>query len=160
MTALFQVGKCRGGIRYTSCSGYCMSQLDSQLNGKRRTRTRNISDIVLCIYRILHGKCLARYLRTLPRSLVRFLIQKQRVRKCRTRHFPYGIVFIIYILWHSTFCQFFLFQSFQILKLPKYAAKHREMTKKRRFLKIVIWARIWSNPVITSNFNFFFWMYN
>ena len=69
MAALFQVGKCRGGIRYTSCSGYCTSQLDSQLHGKRRTRTRNISDIVLCIYRILHGKYLVRYLRTL-RSLV------------------------------------------------------------------------------------------
>ena len=32
------------------------------------------------------------------RSLVRFLIQKQRVRKYRIKHFPCGIVCIIYIL--------------------------------------------------------------
>ena len=139
MASLFQVGKCRGGIRYTSCSGYCTSQLDSQLNGKRRTRTRNISDIVLCIYRILHGKCLVRYLRTLSRSLARFLIQKRRVRKYRTRHFPCGIVLIIYILWHSSFCHSFLFHSFQILKLPTYAATQRETTKKRRLVKIIKW---------------------
>ena len=29
---------------------------------------------------------------------MRFLIQKQRVRKYRTKHFPCGTVFIIYIL--------------------------------------------------------------
>ena len=135
MAALFQVGKCRGGIRYTSCSGYCTSQLDSQLNGKRRTRTRNISDIVLCIYRILHGKCLVRYLRTL-RSLVRFLIQK------RVRKYVQGTFHVVLCLLY-TYCDIqhfasFLFQSFQILKLPKYAATHREMTKKRRFIKIII----------------------
>ena len=132
MAALFQVGKYREGIRCTSCSGHCTSQLDSQLNGKRRTRTRNISVIVLCI----------RYLRTLPRSLVRFLIQKQRVRKYRTRHFPCGIVFITYTDRDIQHFASFLFQSFQILKLPKYAASHREMTKKRRFVKFTIWARI------------------
>ena len=119
MASLFQVGKCREGIRCTSCSGYCTSQLDSQLNGKRRTRTRNISGIVLCIYRILHGKCLVRNLRTL-RSLVRFLIQKQRVRKYRTKHFPCGILFIIYILSHSSFCGPFYFKSFKNAKICRY----------------------------------------
>ena len=120
MASLFQVGKCREGIRCTSCSGYCTSQLDSQLNGKRRTRTRNISGIVLCIYRILHGKCLVRNLRTL-RSLVRFLIQKQRVRKYRTKHFPCCIVFIIYILRHSSFGGLFILNLSKVLK---FAATH------------------------------------
>ena len=42
--------------------------------------------------------------RTSERSeRVRFLIQKQRVRKYRTKHFPCGILFIIYILRHSSF---------------------------------------------------------
>ena len=47
------------------------------------------------------------------RSLVRFLIQKQRVRKYRTKHFPCGIVFIIYILRHSSFWRLFYFKSFK-----------------------------------------------
>ena len=152
MASLFQVDKCRGGIRYTSCSGYCTSQLDSQLNGERTTRTRNISDIVLCIYRILHGKCLVRYLRTL-RSLVRFLIQKQRVRKYRTRHFPCGIVFILYILWHSTFCQFFIskLSNPKIAKIYRYTPRNdKEKTLHKNYN---LRARMWSNPVITSNFN-------
>ena len=131
MAALFQVGKYREGIRCTSCSGHCTSQLDSQLNGKRRTRTRNISDIVLCI----------RYLRTLRRSLVRFLIQNN---ECVNT--VQGTFHVVLCLLHTYrdiqhFARF-LFQIFQILKLPKYAASHREMTKKRRFVKITIWARI------------------
>ena len=146
MASLFQVGKCRGGIRCTSCSGYCMSQLDSELNGKRRTRTRNISDIALCIYRILHGKCLVRYLRTL-RSLFRFLIQKQRVRKYRARHF------IIYILWQWTFCQFFIskLSNPKIAKICRYTPRNdKEKTLHENYN---LRARMWSNPVITSNFN-------
>ena len=48
--------------------------------------------------------------RTSERSeRVRFLIQKQRVRKYRTKHFPCGIVFIIHILRHSIFWRPFLF---------------------------------------------------
>ena len=57
---------------------------------------------------------------------VRFLIQKQRVRKCRTKHFPCGIVFIIYILRHSSFCQPFISNLSKILKcqnMPLHSAK-------------------------------------
>ena len=59
-------------------------------------------------YRLLHGKCFVRYLRTSCwrirkltrslRSLVRFLIQKQLVRKYRTKHFPCCNLFILYLL--------------------------------------------------------------
>ena len=55
------------------------------------------------------------------RSLVRFLIQKQQVRKYRTKHFPCGIAFIIYILRHSSFWRPFYFKS---LKNAKIAATH------------------------------------
>ena len=62
-----------------------------------------------------------RYLRT---SCWRFrnrtseisLIQKQRERKYRTKHFPCVIVFIIYILRHSSFCQPFISNLSRILK--------------------------------------------
>ena len=50
---------------------------------------------------------------------VRFLIQKQRVRKYRTKHFPCGIVFIIYILRHSSFWRLFYFKSFKNAKISK-----------------------------------------
>ena len=39
---------------------------------------------------------------------VRFLIQKQRVRKYRSKHFPCGILFIIYILRYASICQPFI----------------------------------------------------
>ena len=49
--------------------------------------------------RYLRTSCWRIRNRTSERSeRVRFLIQKQRVRKYRTKHFPCGIVFIIYIL--------------------------------------------------------------
>ena len=51
---------------------------------------------------------------------VRFLIQKQRVRKHRTKHFPCGIVFIIYILRHSSFWRPFHFKSFKNAKICRY----------------------------------------
>ena len=58
--------------------------------------------------------------RTSERSeRVRFLIQK-RVRKYRTKHFPCGIVFIIYILRHSSFWQPFYFKSFKNAKISRY----------------------------------------
>ena len=50
---------------------------------------------------------------------VRFLIQKQRVRKYRTKHFPCGIVFFIYILRHSSFWRLFYFKSFKNAKISK-----------------------------------------
>ena len=60
--------------------------------------------------------------RTSERSeRVRFLIQKQRVRKYRTKHFPCGIVFIIYVLRHSSFLRPFYFKSFKMLN---FAAAH------------------------------------
>ena len=52
---------------------------------------------------------------------VRFLIQKQRVRKYRTKHFPCGIVFIIYILRHSSFGGLFILHLSKVLK---FAATH------------------------------------
>ena len=52
--------------------------------------------------------------RTSERSeRVRFLIQKQRVGKYRTKHFTCSIVFIVYILRHSSFWWPFNFKSFQ-----------------------------------------------
>ena len=50
---------------------------------------------------------------------VRFLIQK-RVRKYRTKHFPCGIVFIIYILRHSSFWRPFYFKSFKNAEICRY----------------------------------------
>ena len=51
---------------------------------------------------------------------VRFLIQKQRMRKYRTKHFPCGIVFILYILRHSSFWRPFYFKSFKNAKICRY----------------------------------------
>ena len=66
--------------------------------------------------RYLHTSCWYIRNRTSEHSeWVRFLIKKQRVRKYRTKHFPCGIVFIIYILRNSSFWQPFYFQSFQKL---------------------------------------------
>ena len=47
-------------------------------------------------------------------------VQKQRVRKYRTKHFPCGIVFIIYILRHSLFWRPFYFKSFKNTKICRY----------------------------------------
>ena len=56
--------------------------------------------------------------RTSERSeQVRFLIQKQRGHKYRTKHFPCGIVFIIYILRHSSFWRPFYLKSFKNAKI-------------------------------------------
>ena len=60
--------------------------------------------------------------RTSERSeRVRFLIQKQRVGKYRTKHFTCGIVFIIYILRHSSFWRPFILN---LSKMLKSAATH------------------------------------
>ena len=62
----------------------------------------------------LHTSCFCFRNRTSERSeRVRFLIQKQRVGKYRTKHFTCGIVFIVYILRHSSFWWPFYFKSFQ-----------------------------------------------
>ena len=59
--------------------------------------------------------------RTSERSeRVRFLIQKQRVRKYRTKHFPCGIVFILYILRHSSFWRPFYSKYFKNAKICCY----------------------------------------
>ena len=59
--------------------------------------------------------------RTSERSeRVRFLIQKQRVHKYRTKHFPCGIVFIIHILRQSPFWRPFYFKSFKTAKICRY----------------------------------------
>ena len=67
--------------------------------------------------RHLHTSCFCIRNRTSERSeRVRFLIQKQRVRKYCTKHFPCGIVFIIYILRRSSFWRPFYFKSFKNAK--------------------------------------------
>ena len=79
-----------------------------------------------------------RYLRTCCRTKV-----KQRARKCCTKHFPCGTVFIIYLLRHSTFCQPFIWNLHENLKsqnMPLHTAK---------------WQRKQRNGVILT----FFWMY-
>ena len=59
--------------------------------------------------RYLRTSCWRIRNRTNERSeRVRFLIQKQRVRKYRTKHFPCGIVFILYILRHRHFGGLFI----------------------------------------------------
>ena len=60
----------------------------------------------------------------------RFLIQKQRVGKYRTKHCKSGIVFIVNILRHSSFWWPFYFKSFQMLK---FAATHHEKTVKTNY---------------------------
>ena len=71
--------------------------------------------------RYLRTSCWRFTNRTSERSeRVRFLIQKQQVRKYRTKHFPCGIVFIIYILRHSSFWRPFYFQSFKNAKICRY----------------------------------------
>ena len=70
--------------------------------------------------RYLRTSCWRIRNRTSERSeRVRFLIQKQ-VRKYRTKHFPCGIVFIIYILRHSLFWRPFYFKSFKNAKIRRY----------------------------------------
>ena len=63
--------------------------------------------------RYLHTSCWRIRNRTSERSeRVRFLIQKQRVGKYRTKHFTCGIVFIIYVVvqfsyWFEFYCPLF-----------------------------------------------------
>ena len=71
--------------------------------------------------RYLRTSCRRIRYRTSERSeRVTFLIQKQRVRKYRTKHFPCGIVFIIYVLRHSSFWRPFYLKSFKNAKICRY----------------------------------------
>ena len=64
---------------------------------------------------ILRGKCG----RTVSIERVRFLIQKQRSQKYRTKHFPCGIVFVRYRDVHHWFCKPFISNLFEMLKSKK-----------------------------------------
>ena len=89
--------------------------------------------------RYLRTSCWRIRNRTSERSeRVRFLIQKQRVRKYRTKHFPCGIVFIIHILRHSSFWRPFYFKSFKNAKICRYS-----LTAK--------WHRKRSNQIFSKN---------
>ena len=100
----------------------------------------------LNIWRILHGKCRRTVLRTScwrirnrtseRRERVRFLIQKQRVRKYRTKHFPCGIVFIIYTLRHSSFWQSFYFKSFKNAKICRYTLTAK--WQRKRSISVIV----------------------
>ena len=50
---------------------------------------------------------------------VRFLIQKQRSRKYRTKHFPCSIVFVRHRDVHHWFCKPFISNLFEMLKSQK-----------------------------------------
>ena len=63
--------------------------------------------------RYLHTICFCIRNRTSERSeRVRFLIQKQRVGKYRTKHFTCGIVFIIYVVVQFSYWFEFYFPLF------------------------------------------------
>ena len=72
--------------------------------------------------RYLRTSCWRIRNRTSERSeRVRFLIQKQRVREYRSKHFPCGIVFIVYILDIHHFGGLFILN---LSKMLKFAATH------------------------------------
>ena len=94
-----------------------------------------ITKAVIRLSRILHREYFmesagVRYLRTSCWRIrnrtserserVRFLIQKQRVGKYRTKHFPCGILFIINILRHSSFLLPFYFKYFKNAEICRY----------------------------------------
>ena len=82
--------------------------------------------------RYLQTSCFCIRNRTSQRSeRVRFLIQK-RVGKYRTKHFTCGIVFIVYILRHSSFWGLFILN---LSKMLKFAA--HEITIKTKYQLLV-----------------------
>ena len=82
--------------------------------------------------RYLRTSCWRIRNRTSERSeRVRFLIQKQRVCKYRTKHFPCCIVFIIYILRHSSFWRPFYFKPFTNAKICHYTLTAKWQRKRR-----------------------------
>ena len=91
--------------------------------------------------RYLRRSCWRIRNRTSERSeRVRLLIQKQRVGKYRTKHFPLGIVFIIYVLRHSSFWRPFYFKSFKNAKICRYTltAKWQRKRSIRFFVKTFV----------------------
>ena len=81
--------------------------------------------------RYLRSSCWRISNRTSERSeRVRFLIQKQRVRIYGTKHFPCGIVLVIYILRHSLFWQPCYFKSFQNAKIASVCRYTRRNDKR------------------------------
>ena len=92
--------------------------------------------------RYLRTSCWCVRNRTSERSeQVRFLIQKQRVHKYRTKHFPCSIVFIICILRHSSFWRPFYFKSFKNAKICRHTLTAKWQRKRsisflvKRFVK-------------------------
>ena len=85
---------------------------------------------------------------------VRFLIQKQRVRKYRTKHFPGGIVFIMYILRQSSFWRPFYFKSLQNAKICRYSPRNDNEIEVKTFVKNI------NTSNRRSNLNCLFWMHN
>ena len=66
---------------------------------------------------------------------VRYLCTSRWVRKYRTKHFACGIVFIIYILRHSSFWQPFYFKSFKNATICRYTLTAKWQRKRSiRFL--------------------------
>ena len=118
--------------------------------------------------RYLRKSCWRIRNRTSERSeRVRFLIQKQRVRKYRTKHFPCGILFIIYILRHSSFWRTFYFKSFKNAKICRYTLTAKWQRKRsisflvKAFVKnINDGTRIRGNPRTISNLNCLLSMHN
>ena len=60
---------------------------------------------------------------------VRFLVQKQEVRKNCTKHFPRGIVFIIYVVVNFLFQLIFIFPLF--LGMVMYANEFKTKEKQK-----------------------------
>ena len=118
--------------------------------------------------RYLRTSCWRIRNRTSERSeRVRFLIQKQRVRKYRTKHFPCGIVFIIYILSHSSFCGPFYFKSFKNAKICRYTLTAKWQRKRSISFLVKTFDKnindgedMRFNPRTISNLNCLFSMHN
>ena len=75
---------------------------------------------------------------------MRFLVQKRRVRMYQTKHFPCGIVFIIYY-WGSHH-----FGGLFISHLSKMLKWERNGSITETFVKNIMRVRIWRNPRTTS----------
>ena len=85
------------------------------------------------------------------------------MRKYRTKHFPFGILFVIrYILKHLSFCQPFYFKSFQNANICRYTPRNdKEVEESASISKTIVQrVRIWGTPGTTRNPNFLFWMHN
>ena len=62
-----------------------------------------------------------------------FWYENKKCAYTRTKHFPCGIVFIMYILRHSSFWKSFFFNLFKMLK---FATTYCEMTNKMKLLSL------------------------